>query len=80
MSKTLLDAVGEFLAPIMMDHGRYISDVDPDTPVEIKFGDYVYKTTMKDFQQLDQAHEAAFDRNVKAKVTRRNKKAVGKLL
>jgi hypothetical protein len=80
MTKPLIEAVGEFLGPIMAQYAATVEYSRPETEVTILFGDEVYRTTMAAFQQLDAAHAEAFDRNSRAICARRNRKVVGALL
>lgn len=79
---TLFDAIQAFLGPMHAEYARLIDEWAHDAPVTIIFGrggddgGYRYNTTMGAIQDLDRAHQAAFD----ARQARAAKKAVGSLI
>lgn len=81
---TLYDAMASFLGPLSADYCRLIDDWAHDAPVQIVLGrgkgestgGYIHHTTMGAIQDLDRAHQAAFE--VKEKKSAR--RAVGSLL
>lgn len=79
---TMFDALHAFLGPMHAHYGRLIDEWAHDAPVTIIFGSggddggYKYKTTMGAIQDLDRAHQAAFE----AREARAAKKAVGTLI
>ena len=80
MAQSITDALAEFLGPIMAAYCRIIDEGSPDMPVTIWFGGYKFETTLEAFKKLDQAHQAAFDRNLKTASRRRTKKAAGSFI
>jgi len=81
---TLFKASEALLGPLHAEYGRLLGELANDAPVQIILGrgkgettgGYIFQTTMGALQDLDRAHQAAFD----AKVTRDAKKAKGTLL
>ena len=73
---TLFDAVAGFVGPMLAEYARLIEEGEPDMPVVIHIGSYEYKTTLKDIQDLDRAHTAAFE----AKQKRAARRARGTLI
>lgn len=71
------EALRRFLAPIMAKYCRIIDEGDPNMPVQIHFGGYVYETTLAEFKALDSAHKAAFERQVKASARKANRGLFG---
>lgn len=75
---TMFDALHAFLGPMHAHYGRLIDEWAHDAPVTIIFGSggddggYKYKTTMGAIQDLDRAHQAAFE----AREARAAKKAI----
>jgi hypothetical protein len=81
---TLSDAMAAFLGPLHAEYCRLIDEWAHDAPVQIILGrgkgettgGYIFQTTMGAIQDLDRAHQAAFE----AKQNRAAKKAIGSLL
>ncbi len=80
---TLFDAIASLLGPMHAEYGRLI-DWAHDAPVQIVLGrgkgettgGYIFQTTMGAIQDLDRAHQAAFE----AKQNKAAKRAVGTLI
>jgi hypothetical protein len=80
MAETLINAVGNFLAPIAAEYARIIEEGDPEAQMTIEFHGYRHHTTLGALQDLDRAHQRAHERNEKAAERRRARGAVGTLI
>jgi hypothetical protein len=76
----LIDAVGNFLGPLMAEYAQLIEYNDPETKVVLRIGTYEHELTLGVIQQLDAAHAEAFDRNSRAACARRDRKVTRSLL
>lgn len=77
---TLLEAIAGLLGPICAESARIIDEGDPDTELTVMFYGRPHRLTLKVLQDLDRTYAEAFKRAQKAHCTRRDRKAVGRLV
>ena len=79
MALTMSNAVAAILGNIFAKDGDSFMEFPPDTLFTITYGNYKYEMPIEYLQDLNNAHEEAHYRSQKAKCTRRDKKAAGRL-
>lgn len=67
---TLMEAVEQFMGPLLAEYARLIEEGDPDAQLVLEIQGYRYFTKLRDLQTLDRAHSAAWDARQKRRANR----------